>query len=118
MTKLNPNVPDAQRGTLTGPVHPWVLDYLTSLGVTAVELLPVQQFIDDRYVVSQGRTNYWGYMQIGYLAPHNAYAATGTLTDGAGVATNWTAPLRWQDGNSSICTTSDRRISNAPGKCT
>ncbi len=77
LTKLHPKVPAAQRGTFAGLANPAVVDYLTGLGVTAVELMPVQQFINDRYVVQQGRTNYWGYMQVGYFAPHNAYASTG-----------------------------------------
>ena len=77
MTRLHPDVPPGQQGTYRGLTHPAVLDYLTSLGVTAIELMPVQQFIDDRYVVQHGRTNYWGYMPVGYFAPHNGYAATG-----------------------------------------
>ena len=77
MTQLNHHVPASERGTFKGLTHPSMLDYLTNLGVTAVELMPVQQFMNDRFVVSQGRTNYWGYMQIGFFAPHNAYAATG-----------------------------------------
>jgi len=72
LTKLNPQIPPAIRGTYQGLAHPVMLDYLSSLGITAVELMPVQQFINDRFVVGNGRTNYWGYMQIGYFAPHNA----------------------------------------------
>ena len=77
LTQLNAQIPAALRGTYQGLAHPVMLDYLANLGITAVELMPVQQFINDRFVVSRGRTNYWGYMQMAYFAPHNAYAATG-----------------------------------------
>src|SRR5206468_4008985 len=54
------------------------LEYLKSLGVTAVELLPVHHIIDEGFLHDRGLTNYWGYSSIGYLAPHALYAATGT----------------------------------------
>ncbi|WLQ05808.1 glycogen debranching protein GlgX [Arthrobacter oryzae] len=72
LTKLHPDVPLAQRGTYAGLGHPAVIAHLKRIGVTAVELLPVQQFVNDE--PSNGRTNYWGYNPIGYFAPHNAYA--------------------------------------------
>ena len=76
-TRQHPDVPEAQRGTYSGLAHPAVIDYLTSLGVTAVELMPVHQFVHDSVLQDRGLRNYWGYNSIGFLAPHNEYAATG-----------------------------------------
>ena len=76
-TARHPGIPQAQRGTYAGLGHPVAIDYLRDLGVTAVELLPVHQFVDDAHLVGRGLTNYWGYNSIGFLAPHNAYAAGG-----------------------------------------
>jgi isoamylase len=76
-TARHPDVPAAQRGTYAGLAHPAALDYLTKLGVTAVELLPVHQFVHDAQLVGRGLRNYWGYNSIGFLAPHNDYAAAG-----------------------------------------
>jgi isoamylase len=76
-TARHPDVSEAQRGTYSGLAHPAAVEYLTGLGVTAVELLPVHQFIHDAHLVERGLRNYWGYNSIGFLAPHNAYAATG-----------------------------------------
>ena len=75
----NPAVPERLRGTYAGLACPASIDYLRFLGVTAVELLPVHQFVADRGLVERGLTNYWGYNSIGFLAPHGCYAATGTL---------------------------------------
>jgi glycogen operon protein len=76
-TIRHPEIPEAQRGTYSGLAHPAAIEYLTRLGVTAVELLPVHQFVHDAHLVDQGLRNYWGYNSIGFLAPHNSYAATG-----------------------------------------
>ncbi|HXF19021.1 MAG TPA: glycogen debranching protein GlgX, partial [Streptosporangiaceae bacterium] len=76
-TRQHPDVPEAQRGTYSGLGHPAVIDYLTSLGITAVELMPVHQFVHDSVLQDRGLRNYWGYNSIGFLAPHNEYAATG-----------------------------------------
>lgn len=73
-TKLNPLVPPELRGTYAGLAHPAVVDYLRALGVTAVELMPVQQFLHERFLLDKGLTNYWGYAPIGFLAPHDEYA--------------------------------------------
>ncbi|MFI8858616.1 glycogen debranching protein GlgX [Streptomyces prasinus] len=78
MTRTHPEVPAELRGTYAGLAHPAVVDHLTSLGVTAVELMPVHQFVQDGVLQSRGLANYWGYNTIGYFAPHNAYAARGT----------------------------------------
>jgi isoamylase len=76
-TKLHPAVPPELRGTYAGVAHPAVIDYLKSLGVTAVELMPVHQFVHDRLLTDKGLTNYWGYNSICYLAPHNEYSSSG-----------------------------------------
>jgi isoamylase len=76
-TARHPEVPEAQRGTYSGLAHPAAIEYLTGLGVTAVELLPVHQFVHDAHLIERGLRNYWGYNSIGFLAPHNEYAATG-----------------------------------------
>ncbi len=74
-TKLHPDVPEELRGTYRGLADPAVIDHLTKLGVTAVELLPVHQFVHDAALISRGLRNYWGYQSIGYFAPHNEYAS-------------------------------------------
>src|SRR5579871_30515 len=76
-TKLHPLIPEAQRGSYAGLAHPAAVEYLTGLGVTAVELLPVHQFVHDAHLVERGLSNYWGYNSIGYFAPHNDYASSG-----------------------------------------
>jgi glycogen operon protein len=81
MTKLNLDVPEELRGSYAGLGHPPVIDHLRSLGVTAVELLPVHQFVDDEFLVEEGLVNYWGYNSIGFFAPMGRYAASG---DGGG----------------------------------
>ncbi|MBD9700328.1 glycogen debranching protein GlgX [Flavimobilis sp. GY10621] len=78
LTMTHPAVPENLRGTYAGLAHPAVVAYLTDLGVTAVELMPVHQFVDDPVLRDRGLTNYWGYNTIGFLAPHNAYASSGT----------------------------------------
>jgi glycogen operon protein len=78
LTRLHPDVPEELRGTYAGLAHPAVTGYLTDLGVTAVELLPVHQFVQDSHLLERGLRNYWGYNTIGFLAPHGAYSAAGT----------------------------------------
>jgi len=73
-TKLHPGVPEELRGTFRGLTEPAVLDYLRSLGVTAVELLPIQTFVDDSYLLDKGLSNYWGYNTISFFAPARRYA--------------------------------------------
>ncbi len=76
-THRHPDVPAELRGTYGGLAHPAVLEYLTGLGVTAVELMPVHHFVSEPATVSRGLTNYWGYNSLGYFAPHAAYSARG-----------------------------------------
>jgi isoamylase len=80
-TKLHPDVPEELRGTYAGLAHPAAVAHLQRLGVSAVELLPVHQFVHDAQLVARGLRNYWGYQSIGYFAPHNAYSSSG---DGGG----------------------------------
>jgi len=75
LTVNHPAIPPELRGTYAGVGHPVTIDYLTKLGVTAIELLPVHQFIHDHRLVDMGLRNYWGYNSIGFLAPHNGYAS-------------------------------------------
>ena len=77
MTISHPDVPNHLRGTFAGMVCPPVLEHLVSLGVSAVELLPVHQFVSEHPVVERGLTNYWGYSPLAYLAPHGAYSSLG-----------------------------------------
>ena len=72
-TMKHPAVGRSHRGTFEGLSAPEVVRYLASLGITAVELLPVHAFVEDRHLVERGLTNYWGYNSIGYFAPHSAY---------------------------------------------
>ena len=76
-TAQHPDVPPPLRGTYAGLAHPAVLEYLTGLGVTAVELLPIHQFLSEEHLLARGRRNYWGYNTIGYFAPHGGYSASG-----------------------------------------
>ncbi|GGN62619.1 glycogen operon protein GlgX homolog [Actinoplanes lobatus] len=75
MTIQHPNIPDDVRGTYSGLAHPVMIKYLRSLGVTAVELMPVHQFVHDSGLIERGLTNYWGYNTIGFFAPHNGYSS-------------------------------------------
>ncbi|HEY8372902.1 MAG TPA: glycogen debranching protein GlgX [Pseudonocardiaceae bacterium] len=74
-TKRHPEVPPDQRGTYLGLAHPAVIEHLTRLGVTAVELLPVHAFHDEPALMRAGRRNYWGYSPLGFFAPHPGYAS-------------------------------------------
>ncbi len=76
-TKLHPDVPEELQGTYAGLASGPAIDYFTGLGVTAVELLPVHQYVNDRHLVERGLNNYWGYNTIGFFAPDVRYSATG-----------------------------------------
>jgi isoamylase len=79
LTIAHPEIPPGMRGTYTGLAHPVMINYFAKLGITAVELMPAHQFITDRHLAEQGLSNYWGYNTIAFLAPHNGYAAAGTV---------------------------------------
>src|SRR5271168_4106839 len=76
MTQTHPAIPEALRGTYAGLAHPAIIDHLKSLNVTAIELMPVHQFLHDSRLLDLGLRNYWGYNTFGFFAPHNQYAAT------------------------------------------
>ncbi|XVQ12213.1 glycogen debranching protein GlgX [Spirillospora sp. CA-255316] len=78
LTRLHPEIPPELRGTYAALGHPVIVDHLVKLGVTAVELMPVHQFVHDDRLVERGLRNYWGYNTIGFFAPHNGYSASGT----------------------------------------
>ncbi|MBI1993855.1 MAG: glycogen debranching protein GlgX [Deltaproteobacteria bacterium] len=78
-TARHPRVPPELRGTYAGLTCPAVLDYLRSLGITAVELMPVHQFVADKHLVDRGLSNYWGYNSIGFFAPDARYSGSGFL---------------------------------------
>ena len=75
-TARHPDVPEPMRGTYSALTTPAVIDHLHALGVTALELLPVQHFVRDKHLYDRGLTNYWGYNTIGFLAPDNGYATS------------------------------------------
>ncbi len=77
MTNLNLDVPPDIRGTYAGLAYPSVIEYLKKLGVTAIELMPIHQFVNDSFLQEKGLSNYWGYNTIGFFAPHNAYSSSG-----------------------------------------
>ncbi|WP_430298068.1 glycogen debranching protein GlgX [Sinomonas sp. B1-1] len=77
LTQLHPEVPEALRGTYAGAAHPAVVRHLADLGVTALELMPVHQFVNDGTLRERGLVNYWGYNTIGFFAPHSFYSSLG-----------------------------------------
>ena len=76
MTMTHPDIPEELRGTYAGLAHPAIIDYLKDLGVTAIELMPVHQFLQDDHLREKGLRNYWGYNTFGFLAPHQDYSAS------------------------------------------
>ena len=77
LTFQHPAVPEEIRGTYAAIAHPAIIKYLKELGITAIELMPIHQFINDRHLTEQGLTNYWGYNTIGFFAPDSRYSASG-----------------------------------------
>lgn len=77
LTMRHPRLPAELRGSYAALAHPAVIEHLTELGVTTLELMPVHQFVHDHRLVDAGLANYWGYNTIGFFAPHNAYASWG-----------------------------------------
>jgi glycogen operon protein len=78
-TKRHPNIPEDLRGTYAGLASAPAIEHLKRLGVTAVELMPVHSFVDDKHLVDKGLKNYWGYNSIGFFAPDMRYSATGSI---------------------------------------
>ena len=79
LTMLHPDIDENIRGTYVAMGHPAIIEHLKELGVTAVELMPVHQFVQDGHLVEKGMRNYWGYNTIGFFAPHNEYSYSGQL---------------------------------------
>ncbi|MCC2662675.1 MAG: glgX1 [Geminicoccaceae bacterium] len=79
MTMLHPAIPEHLRGTFAGLGNPAVIDHLVALGITAIELLPIHAFVQDRHLLANGRSNYWGYNSIGFFAPEPRYLAGGAV---------------------------------------
>ncbi|WP_067831597.1 glycogen debranching protein GlgX [Actinomadura kijaniata] len=77
LTKRHPDIPPELRGTYAGVAHPVMIEHYERLGITAIELMPVHQFVHDDMLVKRGLRNYWGYNTIGFFAPHNEYSAAG-----------------------------------------
>ncbi|GGL00978.1 glycogen operon protein GlgX homolog [Salinibacterium xinjiangense] len=84
ISKLNPHVPEHLRGTYAGLAHESTIAYLKDLGVTTIELLPVQQFVSEQRLIKQGLTNYWGYNTLNFFTPHAAYASREAQHGGTG----------------------------------
>ncbi|MEO6827812.1 MAG: glycogen debranching protein GlgX [Microbacteriaceae bacterium] len=76
LTKQHPGIPPEQRGTYAAIAHPVMIEHYKRLGISAVELMPIHQFVNDSTLIEKGLSNYWGYNTIGFFAPHNAYVAT------------------------------------------
>jgi glycogen operon protein len=83
-TAQHPDVPPEIRGTYAGLAHDAATGYLRDLGVTAVELLPVHEYVPEGFLTERGLTNYWGYNTIGYFAPHQGYSAAARAGHGTG----------------------------------
>jgi isoamylase len=79
LTELHPAIPEELRGKYGALAHPAIIDHLKKLGITAIELMPVHQFVNDSTLQDKGLSNYWGYNTIGFFAPHNEYSSTGDL---------------------------------------
>ncbi|RYZ24470.1 MAG: glycogen debranching enzyme GlgX [Chitinophagaceae bacterium] len=78
LTYRHPEIPEAIRGTYAAIGHPAMIRYLRDLGITAIELMPVHHFVNDRFLYDRGLTNYWGYNSIGFFAPDVRYSSGGT----------------------------------------
>jgi isoamylase len=90
-TMRHPEIPPALRGTYAGLAHPAFVEHLQSLGVTAVELMPIHHFVSEPHLLRRGLTNYWGYNTLGYFAPHAGYSSAGS---GGGQVTEFKAMVK------------------------
>ncbi|SDD88639.1 glycogen operon protein [Mycolicibacterium neoaurum] len=75
LTQCHPDIPEDLRGTYAGLAHPAIIEHLKALNVTAIELMPVHQFLHDHRLLDLGLRNYWGYNTFGFFAPHSEYAS-------------------------------------------
>ncbi|HJT87602.1 MAG TPA: glycogen debranching protein GlgX, partial [Bryobacteraceae bacterium] len=92
-TALHPEIPEELRGTYAGLAHPLVIEYLKKLGITAVELMPVHEFVDDKFLLDRGLRNYWGYNSINFFAPEARYSSSGDRGDQIGEFKNMVKAL-------------------------
>ncbi len=81
LTQRHPDVPEDQRGTFAGLASPPVIEHLHKIGVTAIELLPIHAFLNDRHLIDKGLSNYWGYNTLSFFAPHQAYLRSGHVME-------------------------------------
>lgn len=79
LTQLHPEIPDAIRGKYAAIAHPVIVKHLRDLGITAIELMPIHCYLQDRHLVDKGLTNYWGYNTIGFFAPEASYSSSGVM---------------------------------------
>ena len=79
LTFRHPDIPDDLRGTYAGIAHPAIIEHLLHLGITAIELMPVHQFVNDSTLQDKGLSNYWGYNTLAFFAPHSEYSSSGKL---------------------------------------
>jgi isoamylase len=79
LTQTHPDIPEEIRGTYAAIAHPVMLEHYKKIGITAIELMPVHQFVHDSHLVEKGLRNYWGYNTIGFFAPHNDYSSAGQV---------------------------------------
>jgi len=84
LTYLHPDVPEEMRGTYAALAHPAIISHLTKLGITAIELMPVHEFIQDSTLLDKGLRNYWGYNTLAFFAPHSAYSVAARELSGLG----------------------------------
>ena len=92
LTQTHPAIPEEQRGTYAGLAHPAVIEHLKSLNVTAIELMPVHQFMHDHRLLDLGLRNYWGYNTFGFLAPHYQYSSAGMPAGPSPSSRPWCGP--------------------------
>jgi glycogen operon protein len=78
LTQIHPDIPERIRGTYGAIAHPVIVDHLKTLGITAIELMPVHHFANDSTLIDKGLSNYWGYNTIGFFAPDSKYASNTT----------------------------------------
>ncbi|MFB2604826.1 glycogen debranching enzyme GlgX, partial [Rhizobium phaseoli] len=81
LTMTHPKVPDRLRGTFLGMCSDPIVDHLVKLGISAIELLPIQYFLDDRYLLEKNLSNYWGYQTLGFFAPQSRYMSGDKITE-------------------------------------
>lgn len=81
LSMRHPGIPEEHRGTFAGIANPYILEHLSKLGVSSIELMPVHAFVDDHYLQERGLKNYWGYNSIAFFAPHTPYLARGHLNE-------------------------------------